>query len=236
MRQERGKKAFAPPHLLFSGPPGTGKTTVAQLAGDLFRGLGLLRKGHVVEVTRTDLVAEYVGQTAPRVRAAVERALDGVLFIDEAYSLVRDTGGQGGFGAEAVDTLLREMEKWRGRLVVIAAGYPQEMKELLAFNPGLPGRFTTTVPFPGYTQDELVEILRRMAAESGDTLGPGTAERATQWLDELRWARGAAFGNAREVRRLVDLMEHRKGARWNKGAKDSEYLPEDVPDPSADQG
>ncbi|MCL8014245.1 AAA family ATPase [Streptomyces sp. AS02] len=236
MRQERGQKAFAPPHLLFTGPPGTGKTTVAQLTGDLFRGLGLLRKGHVVEVTRTDLVAEYVGQTAPRVRAAVERALDGVLFIDEAYGLVRDTGGQGGFGAEAVDTLLREMEKWRGRLVVIAAGYPQEMKELLAFNPGLPGRFTTTVPFPGYTQDELVEILRRMAAESGDTLGPGTAERATQWLEEIRWARGPAFGNAREVRRLVDLMEQRKGARWNKGDRDSEYLPEDVPDPADGQG
>ncbi len=236
MRQERGKKAFAPPHLLFTGPPGTGKTTVAPLVGDLFRRLGLLRKGHVVEVTRTDLVAEYVGQTAPRVRAAVERALDGVLFIDEAYSLVRDTGGQGGFGAEAVDTLLREMEKWRGRVVVIAAGYPQEMKELLAFNPGLPGRFTTTVPFPGYTPDELTEILRRMAAESGDTLGPGTAERATQWLEEIRRARGAAFGNAREVRILVDLMEGRKGARWNKGDKGSEYLPEDVPDPSADQG
>ncbi|MFG2881598.1 AAA family ATPase [Streptomyces sp. NPDC048297] len=236
MRQERGKEAFAPPHLLFTGPPGTGKTTVARLVGKLFRGLGLLRKGHVVEVTRTDLVAEYVGQTARRVREEVERALDGVLFIDEAYSLVRDTGGQGGFGAEAVDTLLREMEHHRGRLVVIAAGYPEEMEELLTFNSGLPSRFTATVPFPGYALDDLVEILRRRAAEAGCTLGPGTAERAGLWLGETRKARPTSFGNAREVRKLLDLMEDRKATRWNRGEKDFAYLPEDVPDPPAGQG
>ncbi|MET9037709.1 AAA family ATPase [Streptomyces mirabilis] len=236
MRQERGAEAFVPPHLLFTGPPGTGKTTVARLVGKLFRGLGLLRKGHVVEVTRTDLVAQYVGQTAPKVRAEVERALDGVLFIDEAYSLVRDTGGQGGFGAEAVDTLLREMEHHRGRLVVIAAGYPQDMQRLLDFNPGLRGRFTTEVPFPRYTLDALVEILRRMVAEDGYTLGPGTAERARLWIEATRQVRGASFSDGREVRRLYELMEGRKAARWNRGDKDSEYLPEDVPDSPAGQG
>ncbi|WP_327705286.1 AAA family ATPase [Streptomyces decoyicus] len=236
MRQERGAEAFDPPHLLFTGPPGTGKTTVARLLGELFRGLGLLRRGHVVEVTRTDLVAGYVGQTGPRVRDAVERALDGVLFIDEAYSLVRDTGGHGGFGAEAVDTLLREMEHRRGRLVVIAAGYPEDMERLLDFNAGLRSRFTTKVPFPEFSLHDMEEILRRMAAASGYTLGTGTTERARRWLAAIRRARRDSFGNAREVRRLLELMEGRKAARWDQGEKGAEYVPADVPDPPDGQG
>ncbi|MGW6054287.1 AAA family ATPase [Streptomyces sp. NPDC055189] len=231
MRQEREAGAFDPPHLLFTGPPGTGKTTVARQFGELFRALGLLRSGHVVEVTRTDLVAGYTGQTAGLVRAAVERALDGVLFIDEAYSLVRDAGGSGGFGPEAVDTLLREMEHWRGRLVVVAAGYPDHMERLLDFNDGLRSRFTVKVPFPEFSLDELEEILRRLATENGYVITDAALEAARQWLQEKRWAHPGSFGNAREVRKLLEIMEGGKAARWSAGDKGPELLPQDVPEP-----
>ncbi|MFE5669031.1 AAA family ATPase [Streptomyces niveus] len=230
MRQERDAKTFDPPHLLFTGPPGTGKTTVARQLGELFRSLGLLRSGHVVEVTRPDLVAGYLGQTAPLVRAAVERALDGVLFIDEAYSLVRDTGGSGGFGPEAVDTLLREMEHWRGRLVVVAAGYPDEIERLLDFNAGLRSRFTVKVPFPEFSLDELAEVLSRMAAQDSYVISGAAMERSRRWLEERRRAHPRSFGNAREVRRLLEMMDGGKAARWSAGDKGDELLPEDVPD------
>ncbi|MGW9430521.1 AAA family ATPase, partial [Streptomyces decoyicus] len=147
-----------------------------------------------------------------------------------------DTGGHGGFGAEAVDTLLREMEHRRGRLVVIAAGYPEDMERLLDFNPGLRSRFTTKVPFPEFSLDDMGEILRRMAAASGYTLGTGTTERVRLWLEATRRARRDSFGNAREVRRLLELMEDRKSARWDQGEKGEEYLPADVPDPLDRQG
>ncbi|MGW2027565.1 AAA family ATPase [Streptomyces decoyicus] len=232
MRQALHKGTLAPPHLLFSGPPGTGKTTVARLIGKLFRDLGLLRKGHVVEVTRANLVGGFIGQTAPLVREAVIKALDGVLFIDEAYSLVRDTQGQGGFGAEAIDTLVREMEHWRGRVVVIAAGYSQDMAELLSFNPGMRSRFTVHVSFPEYSFDDLVEILRRMADAEGYTLGVGVPERAAFWLRATRQADPAGFGNARTVRGLLEVMEGRKAVRFaREEAADAEFLPDDVPHP-----
>ncbi|AXQ58579.1 AAA family ATPase [Streptomyces koyangensis] len=231
MRQERGAGAFDPPHLLFAGPPGTGKTTVARLLGRMFRSLGLLREGHVVEVTRVDLVGEYLGQTAPKVRDACERAMDGVLFVDEAYSLVGDAGGsRSGYGQEAVDTLIREMENRRGRLVVVLAGYPDDLERLLDANAGFRSRVTVKVPFPAFSPEDLGEILRRTATAHGYVLAPGTEERACRLLEATRRARPAAFGNARDVRRLVDAMEENKGARWADGHKGPELLPEDVPE------
>lgn len=238
MRQARNDSGLAPPHMLFTGPPGTGKSTVARLVGRLLHDLGLLRRGHCVEVTPADLMAPYVGQTALRVRETVQTAVDGVLFIDEAYGLARHTEGDGGFMAEAIETLIREMEHWAGRLCVIAAGYSRPTDAFIAANPGLSLRFGTRVRFPAYDTADLVEILRRMAAERNYVLGPGVPARAAAWLDAVRLADPSGFGNARTVRRLFDLMETYKALRNHRAApvdpsrpSRAEFLPEDVPEP-----
>jgi SpoVK/Ycf46/Vps4 family AAA+-type ATPase len=212
LRQRRGAAGFAPPHLLFLGSPGTGKTTVARLVGHMFHALGLLRIGHLVEVSRSDLVARYIGQTAPKTKEAVRSALDGVLFIDEAYSLSRTDEGWD-FGREALDTLTLEMENLRGRLVVIAAGYPGPMKQFLEYNPGLRSRFTEQVDFPDYTGAELVAILGRMAAAEGYTLTPDAEARAAAWLDADRARHPEEFGNGRAARNLLGQMEARLARR-----------------------
>ncbi|MFE7566400.1 AAA family ATPase [Streptomyces sp. NPDC057539] len=240
LRQARGRSVPAPPNTLFTGPPGTGKTSVARAVGTMLRGLGLLRRGHVVEVTRADLVGEYVGHTAPRVRAAVHEALDGVLFIDEAYSLTAGSAIHGAdFGKEAIDTLVREMEHWNDRLVVIAAGYSREMDEFLRANSGLPSRFELRVEFPSYSTEELVEVLRRTAEAESFTLAPEVAERGGRWLDARRRTDPTGFGNAREVRGLLAAMEARLSRRLGSGragtvptATDySTFTVDDVPAP-----
>ncbi|HXH78664.1 AAA family ATPase [Nocardioides sp.] len=184
-------------HLIFNGNPGTGKTTVARLVAGIYRALGLLSKGQLVEVDRSELVAGYLGQTAMKTSDVIKSALGGVLFIDEAYSLAGDQYGQ-----EAIDTLVKEMEDHRGDLVVIVAGYPLPMAVFIGQNPGLESRFRTEIDFPDYTDDELVEIFEVMASDAQYDASEGVLARLRDLLAKVE--RGPSFGNARYVRNVLE--------------------------------
>jgi hypothetical protein len=196
-------------HLVFVGPPGTGKTTVARILGAIYHGLGYLPHGKVKEVAREDLVAGYVGQTAIKTAGVIDEALGGVLFIDEAYTLTPPYGGAD-FGAEAVATLLKRMEDDRDRLVVIAAGYPGPMREFLQSNPGLRSRFGQTIEFQGYEPADLMTILLRQAHAGGYGLTEGARDAAARLIQQAWSRRDDTFGNARFVRALLEgaVSEH----------------------------
>ena len=200
-------------HMVFTGPPGVGKTVVARQLGAIYRDLGVLKKGHVVETDRAGLVAEYLGQTAVKTKDKIAEAMDGILFIDEAYTLTGTGGRQGDqFGQEAVDTLLKAMEDQRERLVVIVAGYPAEMRAFINSNPGLASRFTKTIEFHPYAPAELIEIFKGMLGKDDLHLAPDWPESDLQGWFSSR-VRDPSFGNARSARTLVERVREAQATR-----------------------
>jgi nitrous oxidase accessory protein NosD len=214
MVKRRLEAGLPPPplsrHLVFAGNPGTGKTTVARLYGQILRALGMLAKGHLVEVDRGTLVGEYVGHTAPKTQAAFRRALGGVLFIDEAYALVPDGRGND-FGQEAISTLVKLMEDHRDEVVVIAAGYPDAMERFTSANPGLASRFTRTLTFDDYSDDELVQIVAHQASAHRYILAEDTHRALFAYLNAVK--RGEGFGNGRFARKVFQEMTERHARR-----------------------
>jgi len=196
--------------MVFSGNPGTGKTTIARILGEVYKDVGVLSKGHVVEVDRSGLVGEYIGHTAVKTQEKINEAIGGILFIDEAYSLVKEGRD---FGQEAIDTLLKAMEDNRNNFIVIVAGYTELMQKFIDSNPGLKSRFTKYVNFPDYSADELVQIFLKMCEEYDFKLTDQAEKVMRDKIYAMEATKDKNFANARDVRNLFEEVVTRQASR-----------------------
>lgn len=198
-------------HMVFKGNPGTGKTTVARIVAKMFQKMGVLSKGHLIEAERADLVGEYIGHTAQKTRDLIKKAMGGILFIDEAYSLSR--GGEKDFGKEAIDTLVKAMEDHKNNFILILAGYSEEMDFFLQCNPGLPSRFPLQLDFPDYSIDQLIQIAESMAKDRDYILMPQAILKLKQFLMREKNQNERLFSNARYVRNVIERSIRQQAVR-----------------------
>jgi len=212
-RREKERLATEPLvlHMIFKGNPGTGKTTVARILGKIFREMGVLSHGHLIEVERADLVGEYIGHTAQKTREQLKKSYGGILFIDEAYSLAR--GGEKDFGKESIDVLVKAMEDHKNDLILILAGYQKEMENFLQTNPGLRSRFPIHIEFPDYSHNELLQIAEQMCTKRQYTMSEEARLSLLKIINQYQTTRNENFGNARTIRNMIEKAIRRQAVR-----------------------